>query len=188
MSHQSPPIPAETVRMEINGTPYYIKSKGGVPYIYDIDTHDEVGYWSSKKSQYIMFSLYNKMMKMKYEKEETEEEETETGTEEKEEEESETGTEEEEEEESDSEEEESDSEEEEEEESETKNKKSGSKSLVFVLVLAFIYLNLQKEFQSIYFDFIFLISINLLNTFKVFEMLEDDDNSISSITLSGMTL
>ena len=179
MSRQSPPIPAETVRMEINGTPYYIKSKGGVPYIYDIDTHDEVGYWSSKKGQYIMFSLYNKMMKMKYEKEETEEEESETRTEEKEEE-SETGTEEEEE--------ESDSEEEEEEESETKNKKSGSKSLVFILVLAFIYLNLQKEFQSIYFDFIFLISINLLNTFKVFEMLEDDDNSISSITLSGMTL
>ena len=57
----------ETVNMEINGRPYYVKSKGNVPYLYDIDTHDEVGYWSSKKGQYIMFSLYNRLMKEKYE-------------------------------------------------------------------------------------------------------------------------
>ena len=64
MSHQSE---SESVRMEINGHPYYIKSKGSVPYLYDVDTNDEVGYWSSKKGQYIMFSLYNKIMKKKYE-------------------------------------------------------------------------------------------------------------------------
>jgi hypothetical protein len=56
-----------TVKMEINGNPYYIKSKGNVPYLYDVDTNDEVGYWSSKKGQYVMFSLYNRMMKEKYE-------------------------------------------------------------------------------------------------------------------------
>ena len=60
-------IMSEQLRMEINGTPYYVKSKGNVPYLYDIDTHDEVGYWSSKKGQYIMFSLYNRIMKKKYE-------------------------------------------------------------------------------------------------------------------------
>jgi hypothetical protein len=35
-------------------------------------------------------------------------------------------------------------------------------------------LNLQKEFQSIYFDFIILVFINLLNMFKVFEVLNDE--------------
>jgi len=35
-------------------------------------------------------------------------------------------------------------------------------------------LTLQKEFQSIYFDFIFLVLVNLLNTLKVFEMLNDE--------------
>ena len=54
-------------KMEINGHPYYMKSKEGVSYLYDIDTHEEVGYWSSKKGQYIMFSLYNRLMKQKYE-------------------------------------------------------------------------------------------------------------------------
>ena len=56
----------EKVKMEINGQPYYVKSKGNVPYLYDIDTHDEVGYWSSKKGGYVMFSLYNRLMKEKY--------------------------------------------------------------------------------------------------------------------------
>jgi len=60
------------VNMEINGHPYYIKSKGNVPYLYDIDTHDEVGYWSSKKGQYVMFSLYNRIMNNLKEKQDTE--------------------------------------------------------------------------------------------------------------------
>ena len=68
MSHQLPNSKSsDTLYMEINGTPYYVASKEGVPYLYDIDTREEVGYWSSKKGQYIMFSLYNKMMKKKYE-------------------------------------------------------------------------------------------------------------------------
>ena len=68
MSMQTTPPPAQsqTARMEINGRPYYIRSKGNVPYLYDIDTNDEVGYWSSKKGCYVMFSLYNRMMKQKY--------------------------------------------------------------------------------------------------------------------------
>jgi len=68
MSMQTTPPPAQSqsVRMEINGRPYYIQSKGTVPYLYDIDTNDEVGYWSSKKGCYVMFSLYNRMMKQKY--------------------------------------------------------------------------------------------------------------------------
>lgn len=53
---------SSSLRMEINGRPFYIKTKNNVPYIYDIDTHDEVGYWSSKKGSYVMFSLYNKLM------------------------------------------------------------------------------------------------------------------------------
>ena len=60
------------MRMEINGRPFYIKSKNNVPYIYDIDTHDEVGYWSSKKGAYVMFSLYNKLMNDLRQKKETE--------------------------------------------------------------------------------------------------------------------
>ena len=67
MSHQLSTSKSDTLSMEINGTPYYVASKEGVPYLYDVDTREEVGYWSSKKGQYIMFSLYNKMMKKKYE-------------------------------------------------------------------------------------------------------------------------
>ena len=199
---------AENLKMEINGEPYYVKSKGNVPYLYDIDTHDEVGYWSSKKGQYIMFSLYNKLMKEKYESqggetascssesetmgsgldsESQEEEEGESDSEESqesgsEEESQESGSEESQE--SDSEEsQESDSEESQEseegkEESEeesikTKNKTS-THSLMFLFLILFVYLILQREFQSIHFDFIFLILINLMNTLRVFEMLNDE--------------
>ena len=62
----------DVVHMEINGHPYYTKSKGNVPYLYDIDTHDEVGYWSSKKGQYVMFSLYNRIRNNLKEKQDTE--------------------------------------------------------------------------------------------------------------------
>ena len=188
------------MKMEINGQPYYVKSKGNVPYLYDIDTHDEVGYWSSKKGEYIMFSLYNKMMKEKYESqggetascssesetmgsgldsESQEEEEGESDSEESQE----SGSEEESQESGSEESQESDSEESQEseegkEESEeesikTKNKTS-THSLMFLFLILFVYLVLQREFQSIHFDFIFLILVNLLNTLKVFEYLNDD--------------
>ena len=170
MSHQSE---SESVRMEINGHPYYIKSKGSVPYLYDVDTNDEVGYWSSKKGQYIMFSLYNKIMKKKYEDigdsiDSSESIKTQKG--------SESGSEKERagSESSDSGSESSDSGSKSEITSEkTKNKMNYS--FVFVFIVFFVYLTLQKEFQSIYFDFIFLILINLLHTFKFLEMLRTID-------------
>ena len=158
MSHQSE---SESVRMEINGHPYYIKSKGNVPYLYDVDTNDEVGYWSSKKGQYIMFSLYNKIMKKKYEdlgdssaSEYTDSKKTQTGSES-----------------SDSGSESSDSGSESEITSEKNKNKMNNYSLVFVFLIFFVYLTLQKEFQSVYFDFIFLIFINMLHILNVFEML-----------------
>ena len=166
-----------TVNMEINGQPYYVKSKEGVPYLYDIDTHDEVGYWSSKKGQYVMFSLYNRLMKEKYENQgekrmncsssdSTSESEPMNSEEESSQEEEESQEEEAEEE---------SQEEEAEEESlvETKNQ-TNTYSLMILFLILFVYLTLQKEFQSIYFDFIFLILINLLNTLKVFEILNDE--------------
>jgi cation transport ATPase len=169
-----------TVDMEINGQPYYVKSKEGVPYLYDIDTHDEVGYWSSKKGQYVMFSLYNRLMKEKYENQgekrmncsssdSTSESEPMNSEEESQ-------QDEEAEEESQQDEEEEESQEEEAEEEslvETKNQ-TNTYSLMILFLILFVYLTLQKEFQSIYFDFIFLILINLLNTLKVFEILNDE--------------
>jgi hypothetical protein len=177
----------EKVKMEINGKPYYVKSKGNIPYLYDIDTHDEVGYWSSKKGQYIMFSLYNRMMREKYQHkvEEgvttysndddngsiTESETTETGDDSESESSSSSSSLSEE---PLSQEEEEEKEEQQESMVETKNK-TNTYSLIFLFLILFVYLTLQKEFRSIYFDFVFLILINLLNTFKVFEMLNDDD-------------
>jgi len=175
-----------TVDMEINGQPYYVKSKEGVPYLYDIDTHDEVGYWSSKKGQYVMFSLYNRLMKEKYENQgekrmncsssdSTSESEPMNSEEESQQEEEESQQEEAEEESQQEEAEEESQEEEAEEESlvETKNQ-TNTYSLMILFLILFVYLTLQKEFQSIYFDFIFLILINLLNTLKVFEILNDE--------------
>ena len=146
----------EKVKMEINGQPYYVKSKGNVPYLYDIDTHDEVGYWSSKKGGYVIFSLYNRLMKEKYDNQgermakcssESETMGSEFDSEPQEEEETES------------------------EESlvETKNQMN-TDSLMFLFLILFVYLILQREIQSIHFDFIFMIFINLLNTLKVFEM------------------
>ena len=177
MSTQYEPEP-ESVKMEINGQPYYVKSKGDVPYLYDIDTNDEVGYWSSKKGQYVMFSLYNRMMKEKYEREaegrtkyssdstsESKTTETETGDSASDS--SSSGSE------SSSSGSESSSSGSEESRVETKNR-TNTYSLIFLFLILFVYLTLQKEFQSIYFDFVFLILINLLNTLKVFEMLNDE--------------
>ena len=185
------------VKMEIDGHPYYIKSKGNVPYIYDIDTNNEVGYWSSKRGGYVMFSLYNQIMKQKYdnnaenaESNEEKEEEKENGNvilsdseselaEDDESDDEDELAEDEDEEESDDEDEESDEEEsDDEEESEDEKHEERLKqttsiySLMFAFLMFFIYLTLQREFQTIYFDFMFLILINLLNTLQVFEMLK----------------
>jgi hypothetical protein len=178
--------------MEINGHPYYVKSKEGVPYLYDVDTNDEVGYWSSKKGCYVMFSLYNRLMKQKYENNNNNEDEddkknnneftssddsnldsnSESEPDEsssKSEAESET-----------SESESTTTESLESESEETRDaldrttKQMNTYSLIFLFLVFFVYLTLQKEFQSIYFDFIFLILINLLNTLKVFEMLNEE--------------
>lgn len=162
------------VRMEINGRPFYIKSKNNVPYIYDIDTHDEVGYWSSKKGAYVMFSLYNKLMNDLRKKKETESSACESESSLDEEDEQEEGEE--------GDEEEGDEEEEECEESKTnadvvdsiQEKLTTNYSIVMLFVILFIYLILQKELQSIYFDFVFIILINLLNTLKTFEILNDE--------------
>lgn len=177
----------ESVKMEVNGHPYYIKSKKNIPHLYDIDTNEEVGYWSSKKGEYVMFSLYNRIMKQKYEdtkdkKEQSSDSSSSDDSQEKEQ--------------TESSESESDSESEpsnnsgdsstnssEETDSDdatdvtlekTKNRMN-SYSLVFLFIILFVYLTLQKEFQSIYFDFTFIILINLLNILNVFEMLNHNE-------------
>jgi cobalamin biosynthesis protein CobT len=166
----------ETVKMEINGQPYYVKSKGNVPYLYDIDTNDEAGYWSSKKGQYIMFSLYNRLMKEKYESQGESRASCSSGSETMGSESQEEEEEEEEEEESSSQtEEEGEEEEEEEEESLVKTKnQTNTHSLIFLFLILFVYLIFQRTFQSIHVDFIFMILVNLLNTLKTFEMLNHD--------------
>jgi len=171
------------VKMEIDGHPYYIKSKGNVPYIYDIDTNNEVGYWSSKRGGYVMFSLYNQIMKQKYDNNAENAESNEEKEEDKENgnvvlSDSESDESEEDDEESDEDDEESDDEEsededeEEDEEKEERLEQMSTYSLMFAFLMFFVYLTLQREFQTIYFDFMFLILINLLNTLKVFEILE----------------
>ena len=159
-------LSSSSVRMEINGRPFYIKSKNDVPYIYDIDTHDEVGYWSSKKGAYVMFSLYGKLMNDLRLKKEADSSSSDTDA-------------------SSSSSELSppllDGEEGEEgvgtstvaADSIPKNRFTNY-SLVMLFIILFIYLTLQKEIQSVYFDFVFIILINLSNTYKVFELLDDD--------------
>lgn len=183
MSMPTTPVQSQPVKMEVNGRPYYIRSKGNVTYLYDIDTNDEVGYWSSKKGCYIMFSLFNRMMKQKYEgvhdaysqTSESDSDYDSSSDDQKEELESNSSS-------QDKECDESDKEEDQEEEEgndenihQTTAKKMNTYSLMFLFLVFFVYLTLQKEFQSIYFDFIFLILINLLNTLKVFELLNEDD-------------
>ena len=188
-SHNSGESSTATVHMEINGHPYYMKSKGNVPYLYDIDTHDEVGYWSSKKGQYVMFLLYNKLMNSLKEKQHTESkgcdddsdgqsisQTTEMDSS------------------SNSQEDDDDDDDDSSSKSqdgydlesdsesevnphitrETQKNQTNTYSLIFVFLMLFVYLTLQKEFQSIYFDFVFLVLINLLNTLKVFEIMNDE--------------
>jgi hypothetical protein len=167
-----------TVIMEVNGRAYYMKSNGNVPYLYDIDTHDAVGYWSSKKGQYVMFSLYNKLISNLKEKKQypqssecdddnseyDDDDETESSSKsQQDDDELEFET-------------ESDSESEATTHvtSESHKSQMNTYSLIFIFLLLFVYLTLQKEFQSIYLDFVFLILINLLNTLKVFEFMNDE--------------
>ena len=169
---------SDLVKMEINGHPYYIKSKNGVPHLYDIDTNDEVGYWSSKKGGYVVYSVYNRIMKQKYSDNGDSVEkknilsscdsvfnsEKNKGSSSSE---------------SDSSEQESDSQSsssEQESEKMTKNTNTTTTpthTMLFIFLILFVYLTLQKEFQSIYFDFIFLILINILNILNVFETNQD---------------
>lgn len=170
---------SSALRMEINGRPFYIKTKNNVPYIYDIDTHDEVGYWSSKKGAYVMFSLYNKLMNdLKQKGGSLSDSESDSSSSSSLEEEGEDESESEEgEDEEEGEEEEGEEEGEEEDEevvAPTSEKRTTTYSIVMLFVVLFMYLTLQKEFQSIYFDFVFIILINLLNTSNAFEILNDE--------------
>jgi len=57
------------------------------------------------------------------------------------------------------------------------NEKKGKNtncSLIMLFLVLFVYLTLKKEIQSVYFDFVFLILLNLLNTMKVFEIMNDE--------------
>ena len=189
-SHHGSTNKSEIVKMEINGHPYYVKSKGNVPYLYDIDTNDEVGYWSSKKGQYVTFSLYNRMMKQKYNNDISSDSDLKSNSDSDGEKWSETDSissgesspasssnqsssscddDNQEIEEIDS----SSDDEETQDILQKTSKKMNTYSIIFLFLILFTYLTLQKEFQSIYFDIIFLILINLLNTLKVFEILND---------------
>ena len=141
---------ANTV-MEVNGIPLYIKSDGekGIPYLYDIDTNEHVGYWCQKKGMYIMFSPYeqilnnlkrsmreelrnsggNKLKELEAEEEEAEEEVEEEVEEEAE-------------------------EEAEEEEAEEVRSLCPTSTIFKLFVLMFIYIMCQKQFQSIHVDFV----------------------------------
>jgi hypothetical protein len=181
------------VNMEVNGRPYYMKSNRNVPYLYDIDTHDAVGYWSSKKGQYVMFSLYNKLLSNLKEKQDTESkgcddddgddyDDDETDSTSK----SQDGDDDDDETESSSKSQQDDDELEFETDSdseseatmdvtsESQTSRMNTYLSIFIFLLLFVYLTLQKEFQSIYFDIVFLVLINLLNTLKVFEFMNDE--------------
>jgi hypothetical protein len=189
--HNSGESSTATVHMEINGHPYYMKSKGNVPYLYDIDTHDEVGYWSSKKGQYVMFSLYNKLMNSLKEKQHTESkgcdddsdgqsisQTTEMDSSSKSQEDDADDDSSSKSQEDDADELDSDSDSDSDSNvivtRETQKNQINTYLLIFVFLMLFVYLTLQKEFQSIYLDFVFLILINLLNTLKVFEFMNEE--------------
>jgi len=165
-------------RMEINGMPLYIKSsEKGIPYLYDLDTNEHVGFWCQKKGVYVIFSPYMRIVnnlkrsvreesrnsggKLKEKEESKADEEKSKADEEKEEEEEEEIEEEEEVEE--------EEEEEEEEEKEMEElKEEGTlypTSTIFkFFVLMFVYIMFQKCFQVIYIDFIFAFAFTILYT------------------------
>ena len=148
-------------RMEINGTPLYIKSsEKGIPYLYDVDTNEHLGYWCQKKGVYIMFSPYMRIVNNL--KRSVREESRNSGGELKEEEE-ESKADVEKEEEEEEEEEESNADEEEKELKEEGTLYPTSTIFKF-FVLMFVYIIFQKCFQVIYIDFIFAFAFTILYT------------------------
>jgi Fe2+ transport system protein B len=154
--------------MEMNGMPLYIKSsEKGIPYLYDVDTNEHVGYWCQKKGVYVIFSPYMRIVNNL--KRSVREESRNSGGKLKEEEE-ESKVDEEKEEEEEEEEEEEDEEEEEEEEDEEEEEEEEEATLyptstIFkFFVLMFVYIMFQKCFQVIYIDFIFAFAFTILYT------------------------
>ena len=144
-------------RMEMNGMPLYIKSsEKGIPYLYDVDTNEHVGYWCQKKGVYVIFSPYMRIVNNL--KRSVREESRNSGGKLKEEEE------EEEEEEEVEEEEEEEVEEEEEEEVEEEVSLYPTSTIFKFFVLMFVYIMFQKYFQVIYIDFIFAFAFTILYT------------------------
>jgi hypothetical protein len=153
-------------RMEFNGVPLYIKSDNetGIPYLYDIDTNEHVGYWCQKKGEYVMFSPYEQILNnlKRSVKEEMRrsgnnfeaEPEAESESEVEPESESEAGAEPESESEAGA---EPESEEEPQEEAEYP-----TSTVIKFFILMLIYIMFQKHFQMIYVDFIFAFAFTIL--------------------------
>ena len=136
-------------RMEMNGMPLYIKSsEKGIPYLYDVDTNEHVGYWCQKKGAYVIFSPYMRIVNNL--KRSVREESRNSGGKLKEEEEEE--------------EEEEEVEEEEEEEVEEEVSLYPTSTIFKFFVLMFVYIMFQKCFQVIYIDFIFAFAFTILYT------------------------
>jgi hypothetical protein len=155
-------IANNATRMEMNGMPLYIKSsEKGIPYLYDVDTNEHVGYWCQKKGVYVIFSPYMRIVNNL--KRSVREESRNSGGKLKEEEEESKADEEKEEEKEEEEEEESNADEEEEEEEEEGTLYPTSTIFKF-FVLMFVYIMFQKYFQVIYIDFIFAFAFTILYT------------------------
>jgi len=147
-------IADSATRMEINGMPLYIKSsEKGIPYLYDVDTNEHVGYWCQKKGAYVIFSPYMRIVN-NLKRSVREEMRKSGGGKLKEEEESKVEL---------KEEEESNADEEEEEEEEEATLYPTSTIFKF-FVLMFVYIMFQKCFQVIYIDFIFAFAFTILYT------------------------
>ena len=132
-------------RMEFNGVPLYIKSDNetGIPYLYDIDTNEHVGYWCQKKGEYVMFSPYEQILNNL--KRSVKEEMRRSGNnfEAEPESESEAGA-------------EPESEEEPQEEAEYP-----TSTVIKFFILILIYIMFQKHFRMIYVDFIFAFAFTI---------------------------
>jgi hypothetical protein len=150
--------------MEINGMPLYIKSsEKGIPYLYDVDTNEHVGYWCQKKGAYVIFSPYMRIVN-NLKRSVREETRKSGGGKLKEEEESKVELKEEEEVVEEEEESNADEEEEEEEEVEEEVSLYPTSTTFKFFVLMFIYIMFQKYFQVIYIDFIFAFAFTILYT------------------------
>jgi hypothetical protein len=129
-------------RMEFNGVPLYIKSDNetGIPYLYDVDTNENVGYWCQKKGEYVIFSPYEQILNNL--KRSVREELRRRGNNLQEEAEM-----------------ESEAEAEAEAESEAEYPTS---TVIKFFILMLIYIMFQKRFQMIYIDFIFAFAFTIL--------------------------